>query len=336
VEGRGELTLHWMFPWVLPLLLLPLYLVWAARGPGRALVVPRASALAGAGRGVRPWLGHAPEVLRALALAALVVALARPRTAGAVIEEHTEGVPIAIAFDISSSMLAEDFAPRNRLEVARETTREFIAARRHDPVALVAFAGEAITQVPLTTDDRVLFAALDNLQIGLLEDGTAIGMGLATAATRLQHMPGEERVIILMSDGENNRGEIEPLEAARAAAQLGIRVFTVGVGTDRAAPVPLRRGPDGAVLQYAELPVGLDEALMREIATLTGGAYFRADSPDALREVYRQLDRLVTSPVEVRRFVDYREWYLPLVLLGAGLLLGEWFLRGSRWGRMPG
>jgi Ca-activated chloride channel homolog len=330
------MTLHWVSPWALLLLLVVVaYLVGELRGRSRALLLPRSGALASGGRRARPWVAHAPEILRALALGLLVVALARPRTAGAVVEEQVDGVPIMIAFDISSSMLAEDFAPQNRLEVARQTTREFIAARQRDPIGLVAFAGEAITQVPLTTDDRALFAALDNLRIGLLQDGTAIGMGLATAATRLQHVPGEEKVIILMSDGENNRGEIEPLEAARAAAQMGIRVFTVGVGTDEAAPVPLRRGPDGAVLQYAELPVGLDEELMREIATLTGGAYFRADSPGALRNVYRELERLVTSPVEVRRHVDYREWYLPLVLLGTLLLLGEGFLRGSRWGRLP-
>jgi Ca-activated chloride channel family protein len=232
-------------------------------------------------------------------------------------------------------MLAEDFAPRNRLQVARETTREFIAGREHDPIGLVAFAAEAITQVPIATDYRVLFTALDHLQIGLLEDGTAIGMGLATAASRLREVRSGEKVVILMSDGENNRGAIDPLQAARAAAALGIRVFTIGVGTDRAAPVPLRRGPDGSVLQYAELPVGVDEELLRQIATLTGGEYFPAKSPGALREVYRRLDLLVRSPLEVRRYVEYREWFLPLVLIGTVLLLGEWFLRGSRWGRVP-
>ncbi|CAN5672066.1 VWA domain-containing protein [soil metagenome] len=328
--------IHWVHPSVLLLLLLvPAYLWWEVRGRGAGVSLPRASAFAAARLGLRPGLARVPEILRALAFTLLVVALARPRTAGAVVEDQSEGVPIMIAFDISSSMLAEDFAPRNRLEVARETTREFLAGRQRDPIGLVAFAGEAITQVPLTTDHRVLSAALDNLQIGLLEDGTAIGMGLATAATRLQHIEAEEKVVILMSDGENNRGEVEPLEAAQAAAATGIRVFTVGVGTDEAAPVPLRRGPDGAVLQYAELPVGLDEELLREIATLTGGAYFRADSPDALRRVYRELDRLVTTPVETRRYIDYREWYLLLVVLGSAVLLGEWFLRASRWGRVP-
>jgi Ca-activated chloride channel homolog len=327
-------SVAWVHPWALLLLLAVPLLMWQPLRGGRAVPLPRAAALAALGRRTR-LLAHAPTLLRALALMLLVLAVARPRTAGAVVEERSEGVPIIIAFDISSSMLAEDFAPRNRLEVARQTTRAFIAGRT-DPIGLVAFAGEAITQVPLTTDHRVLFAALENLQIGLLEDGTAIGMGLATAASRLQHIGGSDRVIVLMSDGENNRGEIEPLEAARAAAALGIRAYTVGVGTDRAAPVPLRRAPDGSVLQYAELPVGIDEPLMREIAALTGGAYFRADSPDALRRVYAELDGLVTSPLEVRRHTVYTEWYLVLVLAGAALLLAEWFLRGSRWGRMPG
>jgi Ca-activated chloride channel homolog len=329
-----------MFTWAHPfalllLLLVPVYLWWEMRARRRGVALPRTAALASSQRRSGAWLRRAPEILRAVAFTLLVLALARPQTAGAVVEERADGVPIMIAFDISSSMLAEDFAPRNRLEVARATTRDFIAARQHDPIGLVAFAGEAITQVPLTTDDRVLFAALDNLQIGLLEDGTAIGMGLATATARLQNVPGEERIVILLSDGENNRGAIDPLEAAQAAAAIGLRVYTIGVGSDEAAPVPLRRGPDGAVIQYAELPVGLDEELMRQIASLTGGAYFRADSPDALRRIFAELDRLVTSPVEIRRFVERREWYLLLVLLGAAVLLGEWFLRGSRWGRMP-
>jgi Ca-activated chloride channel homolog len=328
-------TIHFAYPWVLLLLLfVPLYLIVHFRGGRRALPLPRSSQLARARNGSGWALGSAQELLRALAIALLIVGLARPRTAGAVIEEHGEGIPIMIAFDLSSSMLAEDFAPSNRLEVARETTREFIRGRRYDPMGLVAFAGEAITQVPLTMDRRVLSAALDNLQIGLLEDGTAIGMGLATAVARLQRVDAESRVIVLLSDGENNRGEIEPLEAAHAGAVQGIRVFTVGVGSDEAAPVPLRRGP-GGVIQYAELPVGIDEPLLREIAAVTGGAYFRADRPDALQSVFRELDRLVATPLETRRHVQHTEWYLLLVLLGTAAFLSEWFLRGSRWGRLP-
>jgi Ca-activated chloride channel homolog len=332
------MSIEWVHPWALVLLLLPvLYGVWEWRAARTALPLPRAGALRGERRQQRLWraLGHLPDALRVLAVAVLVVAIARPRLAEAVVEERAEGVPIAIAFDISSSMLAEDFAPDNRLEVARAATRAFIEARGGDPMALVAFAGEAITMVPLTSDRRVLGAALNNLQIGLLEDGTAIGMGLATAASRLEHVDGESKVVILLSDGENNRGEIEPLEAATAAAALGIRVFTIGVGTDEAAPVPLWRGPDGEVVQFAEAPVGIDEAMLREIARMTGGEYFRADNPRALDEIYRELDRMVAAPVEIRRVVSYREWYLPLLVLGTMVFTGEWLLRGSRWGRVP-
>lgn len=274
-----------------------------------------------------------PDILRALTLALLIVALARPRSAAAVVEDSTEGVPLVIAVDISSSMLAEDFGTRNRLQVAREQIATFIRGRSADPIGLVAFAGEAITQVPITTDYRVLFSALNNLEVGLLEDGTAIGMGLATAATRLQGVTAESRVIILMSDGENNRGEIEPLTAARAAAELGIQIFTIGVGSDEPAPVPLRRGPEG--LQYAELPVGLDEALLREIAEIGAGQYFRATNPQALTAIYQQLDELVRTPVQTRRYLEYIELYLLFVLAACGTLLGEWMIRASRWGRLP-
>jgi Ca-activated chloride channel homolog len=330
------MPMSWGHPWALALLLLlPLHALWLRRQRPAALPLPRAESLRDQPR-ERLWsaLGHAPAALRALAIVVLVLALARPRTPGPT-GPVAEGVPIAIAIDISSSMLAEDFAPANRMEVARRATRDFVAAREGDPVALVAFAGEAITLAPLTTDRRVLFGALDGLQVGLLEDGTAIGMGLATAASRLEHVPGESKVVVLLSDGENNRGEIAPLEAGAAAAALGIRVFTIGVGNGEAAPVPLRRGPDGRVIEFAEAPVGIDEPLLREIARLTGGEYFRADNPRALDEVYARLDRMVAVPVETPAESRPREWYLPLVLLGGLLLAGEWLLRGSRWGRMP-
>jgi Ca-activated chloride channel homolog len=329
------MSLHFTHPWAL-LLLIPVaaYLAWEVRGAGSAVPLARTSALAHGGVGSRRMLGRVPQLLRAAAMVFLVLAIARPRTAGAVFEERVEGIPIMIAFDISSSMLAEDFAPQNRLEAARRTTAEFIRSRRGDPIGLVPFAGEAITQVPLTTDHRVLLAALDALRIGLLEDGTAIGMGLATAAARLPDNPGENRVIVLLSDGENNRGEIEPLEAAAAAAARGIQVFTIGVGTDDAAPVPVFRAPDGTV-QYSELSAGVDEALLRQIAAMTGGEYFRADSPGALTGIYQRLDQLVPVRLETRRHVAYSEWFLLLILLGGLTLVGEWSVRGSRWGRVP-
>jgi Ca-activated chloride channel homolog len=335
-QHHFTLDLHLAHPWLLvALLAIPLALRAGWSGSQRGVARTRLDAMLDTGVRSSRIVARLPDVLRVLVLIALVVALARPRIAGGAIEERTEGIPIAIAFDISSSMLAEDFAPENRLAVARRATRDFVAAREGDPITLIAFAGEAITLVPLTTDRRVISAAIENLRIGLLEDGTAIGMGLATALTRLQGIEAVDRVVVLLSDGENNRGEIEPLEAADAARDLGIRVYTVGVGTDSAAPVPIRRGADGRVIQYAELPAGVDEPLLREIAARTGGSYFRADSPDALQRVYEQLDRLVPSTVEIRRTLSYRELYPLLLLFASSLLLVEWLLRGSRWGRFP-
>jgi Ca-activated chloride channel family protein len=321
-------------PWaLLLLLLLPAGWAWSRRALPSALTLPRAGTL-GALRARRGavW-ARLPGVLRALAWTLLVVALARPRTGASVVERRAEGISIMIAMDVSSSMLAEDFRPANRLEVAKRTTMRFVAGREADRIGVVAFAAEALTQVPATTDYEVLFGSLRALGTGALEDGTAIGLGLATAVNRLRGLPGESKVVILMSDGENNRGDIAPLAAARAAAVYGIRVFTIGVGSEGVAPVPVARGASG--LRYAMLPVKIDEALLREIASITGGRYFRATDPRALEQVYAQIDRLVRSPVTVRRHVRHTEWYLPFLLAGALLLAAEWWVRGSRRGAVP-
>jgi Ca-activated chloride channel homolog len=325
-------SLTWAHPGLLLLLAaLPFYLV-LIRGAGPT-GLPFARSTGGGGGKALALLGGAPLALRLLTLLLLVLALARPRTAGAVIEETVEGVPIVVAVDISSSMLAEDFRPRNRLEVARQTVAEFVAARRSDPIGIVAFAAEAITLVPITSHRPMLVNAVAALQVGLLEDGTAIGEGLAIAAGRLRTTATGEGVVILMSDGEDNRGEVEPLLAADAAAALGIRVFTIGIGSEGFAPVPVQRLPSG--MQYAELPVGIDESLLREIAARTGGQYFRATDAEALRGIYQRIDELVAAPIHTRRRSQHREWYL-LLLLGAALaLVGEWAVRGSRWGVLP-
>lgn len=274
-----------------------------------------------------------PDILRALTMAALIVAIARPRSPGATVEDDTRGVPIVVALDISSSMLAEDFRPRNRLTVAKQNVARFIEARESDPIGIVAFAAEAVTLVPITSYDGVLLRSLQSLDVGLLEDGTAIGEGLAIAVNRLRATPGSSRVVILMSDGESNRGDIDPVEAARAAATFGIQVHTIGVGSEGVSRIPVAR--EGGGIRYAELPVGLDETLLREIASITGGTYFRATDPRALAAVYARIDEMVKTPIEVTRRVEYREWYLPILLL-AGLILGtEWLVRGSRWGVVP-
>lgn len=320
-------------PWALALLaLIPLWLVWLRRKRrGEAIVFSRAGALK-ATRGAAV-LAALPEGLRALGFAALVIALAGPRTGAEVVREQAEGIAIVVALDVSSSMLAEDFQPRNRLGAAKQTVSRFVQGRKHDRIGLVAFAGEALTVVPATVDYAILSAALDNLQVGQLEDGTAIGLGLATATNRLRRAAGESKVVVLMSDGVNNRGNIDPRAAARAAAAFGVRVFTIGVGSRTMARIPVARTPSG--LRYGYMPVSIDEGLLTEVARATGGRYFRATDTQALRRIWDEIDRLTRTRVEVRRSVRFTERYLPFLLLGAALILLEWCFRATRWGRVP-
>ncbi|HSJ05852.1 MAG TPA: VWA domain-containing protein [Longimicrobiales bacterium] len=323
-------------PWALLLLLLIPAWAWIARGsqPG-ALVFSRARLLGRFSAPAARYLARLPGWLRAIAFAATVIAIATPRTGAAVVDVDTDGIAIVLAVDISSSMLAEDFAPQNRLAVAKQTAADFVRGRRYDRIGLVAFAGEALTQVPLTIDYPVIYQALDRLSAGtgMLEDGTAIGTAIATAANRLRRAPGESRVMILLTDGENNRGEIDPLTAARAAAAFDIKIHTIAVGSEGTAPIPIASGPFG--IQYANLPVSIDEPLLREIASLSGGQYFRATSGMALDSVYNRIDELETSTVQVSRYVNYTPHYLPFLLLAMTALLAEWTLRASRWGRLP-
>ncbi|HUF50517.1 MAG TPA: VWA domain-containing protein [Longimicrobiales bacterium] len=327
-------------PWVLALLLLiPLYAWYTRGGRPRTLTFSRTAALARLVPGSSRIVARIPGWLRALACAAIIIAMATPRTGAAVVDVDAEGIAIAIVVDISSSMLAEDLGdrdePKNRLTVAKETVAEFVRGREYDRIGLVAFAGEALTQVPITIDYLVIYQALEQLQAGtgMLEDGTAIGTAIATAANRLRRAPGSSRVMILMTDGENNRGEIDPLTAAQAASAFDIKIYTIGVGSDGVAPIPIATGPFG--VQYANLPVNIDEELLREIAALSGGQYFRATNEAALDSIYQRIDRLERTTVEVRRYVNYSPHYLPLISFALLALLAEWVLRASRWGSVP-
>ncbi|MFP4623485.1 MAG: VWA domain-containing protein [Gemmatimonadota bacterium] len=321
-------------PWaLLLLLLLPVWHLYRRR-TRPSLLFSRAAAVARLSSPATRWIALSPDWLRTLAVAALIVAVAGPRTGVSTTEVEAEGIAIALVVDISTSMLAEDFHPQNRLAVAKGEVAEFVRGREYDRIGLVAFAGEALTQVPLTIDYAVLFRALEQLQTGLLEDGTAIGTAIATAANRLRRAPGESRVLILMTDGENNRGEIDPITAARAAAAYDIRIYTIGVGSEGVAPIPIARGMFGGY-QYANLPVHIDEELLQEIAQITDGQYFRATNEAALDSIYQRIDALERTPVQVRTYTDYTPRHLPFVLLGALLLLGEWGLLASRWGRVP-
>jgi Ca-activated chloride channel homolog len=249
-----------------------------------------------------------------------VTALARPRAGARAETVRADGISIVLALDVSTSMLAEDFQPDNRLVVAKQTIQEFILGRTQDQVGVVAFAGEALTQVPLTLDYPVLLAAVENLQPGQLEDGTAIGTGLITATNRLRDAAGRSRVVVLLTDGENNRGTIDPRTASQAAAALGVRVYTIGVGTEGVAPVPVGRGVFG--LRYENRPVRIDEALLEDIAKQTGGRYFRARDAQALKRIYDQIDQLERAPIRSTRYVRFTELYAwPLGLAALALLL---------------
>lgn len=323
-------------PWALSILLLvPAFVYWARRSHDHGLRHARAGTAAlREARGLR-FVASAPAGLRVAVAVLLILVAAEPRSGASVTDVDAEGIAIVLVLDVSSSMLAEDFAPRNRISVAKEKVADFVRGRRYDRIGLVAFAGEALTQVPITIDYPILLQALDQLQAGTqqLQDGTAIGTALATAANRLRRAPGDSKVIILMTDGENNRGEIDPLTAAQAAAAYGMKVYTIGVGSETVAQIPVATTPFG--LQYATLPVHIDEELLGEIAGTTGGRYFRATNEAALDSIYSQIDRLEKTNVEVRRYVEYTSRFMPFLVLAALGLLAEWALRASRWGAVP-
>jgi len=325
-------SLQFASAWILAfLVLLPIWWLWRRRRRAPAIVFSRVGVLASgprAGRGTTLML----FVLRNLLLASTIVALARPRSGAHAEDVTSEGINIVLAIDLSSSMLAQDFQPQNRVEVAKDVVKRFIAGRASDRIGVVAFAAEALTQVPLTTDYPVVNAAVDNLTVGQLEDGTAIGTAIATAANRLRDAPGRSRVMILLTDGENNRGAIDPRTAAKAAAVFGIKIYTIGVGSEGMAPVPVGRGLFG--LRYENRLVRIDEPLLSDIAKTTGGRYFRARDAAALQRIYEQINQLEREPVRTRSYVRYTELYRWPLILAALALVTELLLAALR-GPLP-
>ena len=320
-------------PWMLLLLgVVPLLGWWYLTGSQRrrgSLAHPDAEGLArAAGSGGR-WLSHLPAALRGLALVCLIVAFARPQTGVTGENVVAEGIDIVLALDISSSMLAEDLAP-NRIEAAREVAADFIEGRRNDRIGLVIFAGKAFTQAPLTLDYSVVTSLIGELEVGIIEDGTAVGMGLATAVKRLQASEAASKVVILLTDGRNNRGEIDPVTAAQAAQALGVRVYTVGAGARGTARVPVP-DPFGGQ-RYVTTRVDVDEPMLRTVAETTGGRYYRATDRESLEAIYDEIDELETTEILVEDFTTYGERFpLPLVVgllfLLAEVVLGRTWLR---------
>ncbi len=326
--------LHLQDPWHLLLLLL-LPVLAAARHRRRAYGALTYSSLP-AGTGAS-WRLHLPFYSRLLALGLLIAAFARPQLGSAREEHLTEGIDIQIVLDVSGSMAAEDFQPRNRLAVAKDVMQEFVAGRRGDRIGIVIFAGSALTRAPLTSDLQMLTLLLDSIALHTLPDGTAIGMALAAGAARLKDSEAESRVIVLVTDGVNNAGTIDPDSAAAVCDGLGIRVYTVGVGTAGRVPVPMQfRDARGRLeTRRVDMDVEVDEELLRSIAERTGGRFFQAVDPDSLRGVFAEIDRLEETPLEVKRYVRYREVFQPLVQGALALLLAPLALAHFGWTAEP-
>jgi Ca-activated chloride channel family protein len=283
-------------------------------------------------RDIKSKLRHSLFVFRLSAFVFLILALARPQTRQSWQNVTTEGIDIVLSLDISGSMLAEDFKP-NRLEASKKIATEFIAKRKTDRIGLVIFSGEAFTQCPLTTDHIVLKNLFMDIENGMIEDGTAIGMGLSTAVNRLKDSEAISKVVILLTDGVNNRGSIAPLTAAEIAREFGIRVYTIGVGTMGEAPYPVKT-PFGTI-QYQYQKVEIDEPTMKSIAEMTGGQYFRATNNESLRDIYTQIDLLEKSKIDVIEYRKKNEAYLPLTAMAALLFILEFILRNTYFKTIP-
>lgn len=314
--------LLWLLALVVPMI--AFYILRALKG-GAAIRISSVEGVRKAPRTWRYWFRHLPFVLRCAAFVSLVVALARPQDIEEQSRTNAEGIDIMLSIDISGSMLARDFKP-DRITAAKEVAGEFIADRYGDRIGLAVFAGESFTQSPLTTDKSTLQTMLARVRSGVVEDGTAIGNGLATAINRLRESDAKSKVVILLTDGVNNRGEIAPLMAADIAADMGIKVYTIGVGTRGKAPYPAVDMFGNMTFQMAD--VEIDEETLTEIASRTGGKYFRATDKAKLKAIYDEINQLEKSKVEVTDLTIYHEQYLPLVLLAIALLLVE-FLFGQ-------
>ncbi|WP_282125736.1 vWA domain-containing protein [Marinifilum flexuosum] len=277
------------------------------------------------------YLRHALIVFRVLAIAFIVIALARPQSSNKFQDTITEGIDIVMSLDVSSSMLARDFEP-DRLEAAKDVATQFITGRPEDKIGLVIFSGESFTQCPLTTDHAVLINLFKDIHSGMIEDGTAIGLGLANAVNRLKDSEAKSRVVILLTDGDNNRGEIAPLTAAELAKSFGIRVYTIGIGTRGTAPYPVQTAFG---ISMKNLPVKFDESVLKEIAEMTGGQYFRATDNNKLKAIYAEIDKLEKSKIEVKQYSTKSEEFLIFAMLAALFLLLEIALRNSILRNIP-
>ena len=320
-------------PWFFTLLILvPVLITWYVMKNNQqqgSIIISDSSA-----RGLSSWktvFRHLPFVLRMLAITLIIVALARPQTKYEEQNAEGEGVDIVLCIDVSGSMTAQDLIP-NRLEAAKSVAIDFVNKRLTDRIAVVIFSGESFTQCPLTTDHSVLISAIQNIRNGLLEDGTAIGSGLGTSVDRLRTSKSKSKVIILLTDGENNGGLIDPETAKEIAKAFSIKVYTIGVGTDGYAPQPVNT-PMGIVMQNGK--VSIDEKLLKEIATETGGKYFRAKNTEGLVGIYDEINGLEKSKVEISTLTRYTERFFPFVMAALAFIFLEVLLKFTMFKKFP-
>ena len=308
------------------LVLVPMvvHYVWLCRAGGAAVKLSSTGALSRAPRTLRYWCRHLPFVLRLVAVALMVVALARPQSTEQLSKTTVEGIDIVLALDVSGTMLAADFEP-DRLTAAKDVAAKFIADRPNDRIGLVVFAGESYTQSPLTTDKAALQTLLSQVKFGVVEDGTAIGMGLATAVNRLRESEAKSKVVILLTDGVNNAGQVAPLTAAEIAAEYGVKVYTIGVGKRGYAPYPYY--DSWGNVRYQQQKVEIDEQTLTDIAAKTGGEYFRATSKTTLREVYDRINNLEKTRIETDNYTRHNEHFAVWLLWALALLLVEFGVR---------
>lgn len=307
------------------LLLIPVigWYIYQMRNADASLRMSSLSTLGKQPKNLRVWLIHVPLGLRVACILLLTLALARPQMSNRWQSESTEGIDIMMALDISGTMQAEDLKP-NRLEAAKTVATDFVIARPNDQIGLVVFAGESFTQCPLTTDHAVLVNLFQSVKFGMIEDGTAIGLGLANAVNRMKDSQTKSKVVILLTDGSNNRGEIDPMTAAQIAQTYGIRVYAIGVGSYGQARVPVQT-PMG--VQYMTMDSEFDEATLRQIAQTTGGEYFRATDNSSLKAIYEQIDQLEKTKLRVREYSKRTENFAPWLMAALMCLLLEIILR---------
>ena len=323
---------------LLLLLIVPVMIYWyiarnRSKKSGATLRYSNIGLVKKTGSTPRKKYRHVLFVFRVIAVILLIIVLARPQSGSRETEVHTEGIDIILSMDISSSMLAEDFKPKNRLEAAKIVAADFVRGRQNDRIGLVIFAAQSFTQCPLTLDYGILLQFLEKIEIGMIDDGTAIGMALGNCVNRLRNSKAKSKVVILLTDGRNNRGELDPLTAAKVAEAYNLRIYTIGVGKRGEALYPVQDPVFGK--RYVRMPVQIDEELLKDIALTTGGQYFRATDKTSLEQIFDEIDQLEKTKIKVHEYTRYRELFISFLAAALSLMLLEVVLANTVFRKIP-